>query len=129
MEKVAEDARLKVKSRRVRIIEKPITPYVQWAMQYFHLLAEAGESIRVVHADQVRGWEAAGPLPEVVVLGERVLFEVVYDATGNAEGARRVDDPEVISGAAADIAWLHDNGEPLLDFYRREIAPLPPPTV
>jgi hypothetical protein len=98
-------------------------------MQYFRLLAEAGESIRVVDAEQVRGRESAGPLPETVVLGDRVLFEVVYDATGTAEGARRVDDPAIIRAAATEIAELHEGGEPLLEFYRREIAPLPPPTV
>lgn len=128
-EKVREDAELKVESRRVRIVEKPITGYIQWEMQYFRLLAEAGESIRVVNAEHVRTREAKALLPEVVVLGDRVLFEVVYDATGTAEGARRIDDPQVIRTAAAEIAELHDAGEPLLEFYRREIAPLPPPAV
>ncbi|HEY3682597.1 MAG TPA: hypothetical protein VGL93_06135 [Streptosporangiaceae bacterium] len=128
-DKVAEDARLGVESRRVRIVEKPITAYIQWEMQYFRLLAEAGESIRVVDADQVRRWESAGPVPEMVVLGDRVLFEVVYDAAGTATGARRVDDPAVIRAAAAEIEELHAGGESLLEFYRREIATLPPPTV
>lgn len=128
-DKVREDAELKVESRRVRIVQKPITGYIQWEMQYFRLLAEAGESIRVVDAEKVRVRETKGLLPEVVVLGDRVLFEVVYDATGTAEGARRIDDPHVIRAAAAEIAELHEAGEPLLQFYRREIEPLPPPAV
>jgi hypothetical protein len=28
-----------------------------------------------------------------------------------------------------DIVCLYDRGEPLLDYFQREIAPLPPPTV
>jgi hypothetical protein len=28
-----------------------------------------------------------------------------------------------------DIVGLYDRGEPLLDYFQREIAPLPPPTV
>lgn len=126
-DKVREDAELKVESRRVRIVEKPITGYIQWEMQYFRLLAEAGESIRVLDAEHIRTRETNGLLPEVVVLGDRVLFEVVYDATGTAEGARRIDDPQVIRAAAAEIAELHEAGEPLLEFYHREIEPLPPP--
>lgn len=127
--KVREDAELQVESRRVRIVEKPITPYIQWEMQYFRLLAEAGESIRVVDAENIRERETNGPLPEVVVLGHRVLFEVIYDATGCAEGALRIDDPHVIRAAVAEIAQLHKAGEALLDFYRREVERLPPPTV
>lgn len=127
--KVREDAELKVESRRVRIVERPISGYIQWEMQYFRLLAEAGESIRVVDAEKVRPRETYGLLPEVVVLGDRVLFEVVYDAAGVVEGARRIDDPRVIQAAAAEIAELHEAGEPLLEFYRREVETLPPPAV
>lgn len=125
--KVAEDARLRVESRRVRVVDKPVTPYLQWEMQYFRLLAEAGEDLRVVDAAHVRHMEVERPLPEVVVLGDRLLFEVLYDATGTAYGARRIDSADVVAGAGREIADLHTTGEPLLDYFRREIASLPPP--
>jgi hypothetical protein len=127
--KIAEDASLGVESRRLRIVEHPVSPYLQWEMQYFRLLAEAGESLRVLSAERVRDRERAGPLPEVVILGDNVLFEVRYDDTGTAEGAKRIDDPDVIRVCAAEIAELWAQGEPLLDYFAREIAPLPPPTV
>lgn len=125
--KIAEDGRLGVESRRVRITERPVTGYLQWEMQYFRLLAEAGEAVRVLDAEHVRSWERHRALPEIVILGDRVLFEVVYDATGAATGARRIDDPDVIKTATREVAELFERGEPLLDYYRREIAPLPPP--
>jgi uncharacterized protein DUF6879 len=125
--KVDEDADLGVESRRLRIVEKPVTPYLHWEMQYFRLLAKAGEDLRVLPAEAVRAWEGTGPLPEVVVLGHQVLFEVLYDADGTVIGARRIDEPEVIQACIAELAALYAGAEPLLDYFDREIAPLPPP--
>ena len=127
--KVAEDDRLGVESRRLRVVEHPVTPYLQWEMQYFRILAEAGEDIRVIDASEVRHLEADRLLPEIVILGDQVLFEVLYDADGTAYGARRIDDPKVIKEACREVADLYARAEPLLDYFAREIAPLPPPAV
>jgi hypothetical protein len=126
--KVAEDDRLGVQSRRLRVVEYPVTPYLQWEMQYFRLLAEAGENIRVLDAQKVRHLETDHLLPEIVILGEHVLFEVLYDTHGTAYGARRMDDSDVIREAAGEVADLYAAAEPLLDYFAREIAKLPPPT-
>ncbi|MGH3377875.1 MAG: DUF6879 family protein [Actinoallomurus sp.] len=125
--KVAEDESLGVESRRLRVVEHPVTPYLQWEMQYFRLLAEAGEDLRVIDASGVRHLEADRLLPEVVILGDRALFEVLYDAEGTAYGARRVDDPQVIAEAGREVADLYAAAEPLLDYFLRVIAPLPAP--
>lgn len=125
--KVVEDERLGVESRRLRVVEHPVTPYLQWEMQYFRLLAEAGEDLRVIDAPSMRHWEAGRLLPEIVILGDRVLFEVLYDAEGTAYGARRIDDPKVIADAGREVADLYTTAEPLLNYFDRAIAPLPPP--
>jgi hypothetical protein len=127
--KVSEDESLGVESRRLRVVEHPVTPYLQWEMQYFRLLAEVGEDLRVIDASRVRHLEADRLLPEVVVLGDRVLFEVLYDAEGTAYGARRIDDPQVIAEAGGEVADLYTTAEPLLDYFAREIAPLPAPVI
>lgn len=127
--KVAEDKSLGVKSRRLRVVEYPVTPYLQWEMQYFRLLAEAGEDLRVIDASRVRHLEADRLLPEIVVLGDRVLFEVLYDADGTAYGARRIDDPQVIAEAGREVADLYTDAEPLLDYFAREIDPLSAPVL
>jgi hypothetical protein len=126
--KVAEDDSLGVESRRLRVVEHPVTPYLQWEMQYFRLLAEAGEDLRVIDASTVRHLETDRPLPEIVILGDRVLFEVLYDTQGKAYGARRIDDPEVIAEAGREVADLYTAAEPVLNYFHRAIAPLPPPT-
>ena len=127
--KVAEDKSLEVESRRLRVVEHPVTPYLQWEMQYFRLLAEAGEDLRVIDAPSVRRLEADRLLPEIVILGHRVLFEVLYDAEGTAYGARRIEDPQVIASACREVSDLYAAAEPLLDYFTREIAPLPAPVL
>lgn len=127
--KVAEDESLGVESRRLRVVEHPVTPYLQWEMQYFRLLAEVGEDLRVIDASRVRHLEADRLLPEVVVLGDRVLFEVLYDEQGTAYGARQIDDPHVIAEAGREVADLYTTAEPLLDYFAREIARLPAPAI
>ncbi len=111
------------------MVEHPVTPYLQWEMQYFRLLAEAGEDLRVIDASDARYLEVDRQLPEVVILGEQVMFEVLYDADGTAYGARRISDPKVIAESAQEVAGLYADAKPLLDYYRRVIAPLPPPIV
>jgi hypothetical protein len=62
-----------------------------------------------------------------VILGDRVLFEMLYDGAGTAYGARRIDDPQVIAEAGREVGDLYAAAEPLLGYFAREIAPLLPP--
>ncbi|MBG0828961.1 hypothetical protein HS041_14395 [Planomonospora sp. ID67723] len=114
--------------RRVRIVEQPVTPYLQWEMQILRLRAEAGERIRVLPAKSVAHLEASGTrLPEVVLLGSLAMYEVLYDRTGTLSGARRIDDPDLLGSCRAELSRLYDQGEDLLNYFDREIIPLPPP--
>ena len=130
--KVSEDESRGVVSRRLRVVDPPVTPYLQWEMQYFRLLAEAGEDLRVIDASSVqrpassvRHPEADRLLPEVVILGGWVLFEVLYDMEGTAYGARRIGDPLVIARSSREAADVYAAAEPLLDYFARGIALLP----
>ncbi|GAA1022175.1 hypothetical protein Aple_074780 [Acrocarpospora pleiomorpha] len=113
--------------RRLRVVEKPVSPYLQWEMAWFRILAEEGTPIRVLHAERIREHEHLHPLPEVV-LDEHALYHVAYDRDGKAIGARRIADPEVMREASNEIARLWSQGEPFLEYFQREIAALPPPT-
>jgi hypothetical protein len=113
--------------RRLRVVERPVSPYVQWEMHWFKILVEEGTAIRVLDAEQLGDRERGGPLPEIVV-DEHALYHVTYDADWKAIGARRIDDPDVMRGATMEIAQLWAEGEPFVDYFDREIAPLPPPT-
>lgn len=116
-------------TKRIRVVEFPISPYLQWEMQFFRLLVAEGQDLRVLRAEQVAHYESRAVLPEVVILGEHMMYEIVYDKTGTPDGGRRIDDPKVIAGCRAELAELFEQGEPLLEFFDQHIAPLPPPDV
>jgi hypothetical protein len=112
--------------RRLRIVERPVTPYLLWEMQWFKILAEEGTSIRVLDAEHVRDLEHDAPLPEVVV-DEHALYHVSYDDEAwRACGARRIDDPEILRQATEEIAELWEPAEPFVRYFAREIVPLMP---
>lgn len=111
----------------VRVVEEPLTPYVQWELHVLRVREEYGSLIRVVRPEQVAEFETTAPLPEINVLGTAVIYEVTYD-DGAVDGARRFTDPQLIGHCRQLIADLHAAGEPLADFFQREVADLKPPT-
>jgi len=113
--------------RRLRIVERPVSRYLLWEMQWFRILAEEGTSIRVLDAGHVEAVERDGNLPEVVV-DEHALYHVRYDDDWRACGARRIDDPDVIRRATMEIATLWEAAEPFSCYFTREIMTLLPPT-
>ncbi len=124
----ARYARQGIEFRRVRIVEQPVSAYLQWELHALKITDECGQPVRVLDASQVKDLERDQQLPELIVLGHRVLFEVRYDENWALSGACRVDDPAVIEQAAAEIARLWAMGEPLAGYFAREIAPLPVPS-
>ncbi|MEU8342977.1 DUF6879 family protein [Spirillospora sp. NPDC048832] len=115
--------------KRVRVVEYPLAPYVQWELYALRMLAEEGFELCVLPAADLAALERRRQLPEVVIIGRQVLYEVRYLADWTPAGAKRVRAPHVIRTAAAEISLLFRKGEPLLDFFEREVAPLPAPAV
>lgn len=113
--------------RRLRIVERPVSAYLQWELQSLRIVDECGMPIRVVDASSIRDLEAKEPLPELVILGDRILFEVRYDKQWKACGAKLITDPGLIKAAADEIAGLWASAEPLSAYFAREIAVLSPP--
>ncbi|MER6915785.1 DUF6879 family protein [Streptomyces sp. NPDC000594] len=112
---------------RVRVAEEPLTPYMQWELHALRVQAECGLKIRVIPADAIGGIEKRLLLPEVVILGDQVLYDVVYRDTGETEGAVRFTDPELIGPWVSFIEGFFAVGEDMLTYFDRVVAPLPPP--
>jgi hypothetical protein len=83
--------------------------------------------VQVVRPSQVVQIETAGPLPEFYTVGTAVMYEAIYDQEGILEGARKYTDRDLILRAQRLIADLYAMGEPLADYFVREVAPLPAP--
>lgn len=127
MESGAEDAAKGTGLYRLRVVEKPIIPYLQWELHSLKLRAECGERIRVLTAADVHPFEGNGTLPEVVTLGQATAYHILYDANGELAGGVKVTDPQAVGNVTGFIRRLYAEGEDLVNFFEREVAQLPPP--
>lgn len=125
----AEDARLGYTSHRVRVVEFPITPYLQWEMHQFKARVECGENLRVVGSEALARYEPDSVAPELIFMGQLAMYEVLYDETGVLAGGRKFADADLIAGCLAEVHELYARGEDFRAFFDREIAPLPAPIV
>ncbi|MEG3626420.1 DUF6879 family protein [Streptomyces poriticola] len=118
-----------VRHRRLRVVEFPVTPYVQWEMFVLRVRVDLGDDIKVMDARDISNIERSRPVPEVVILGDAVMYEVVYDEDGNAAGANRYTDRSLIRETNVGFDGLYERGEEFHAFFDREIARLAPPRV
>jgi hypothetical protein len=118
-----------VRHRRLRVVEFPVTPYLQWELHVLRARVEVGDEIKILDARDISHIERIRPVPEVVVLGDAVMYEVVYDDDGNADGANRYTDRSLIQETNTGFDALYERGEGFHEFFNREIASLAPPRV
>ncbi|MET9308846.1 DUF6879 family protein [Streptomyces althioticus] len=118
---------LGVTHRRLRVVEFPVTPYVQWELHVLRVRVDVGDAIKVIDARDISSIEQSHLAPEVVILGDVVMYEVVYDEDGSAAGANRYTDSSLIRETNAGFDALYERGEGFYDFFDREIVPLAPP--
>ncbi len=111
----------------VRVVEEPLTPYLQWELHVLRVREQCGSRVRVIRPRQVKALEAGGPLPEMHTLGTDVMYQVLYDDHGVFTAARRYTDRELIARCQRVLVDLHACGEPLADYFAREVAHLAPP--
>ncbi|MFG3590458.1 DUF6879 family protein [Streptomyces sp. NPDC047990] len=128
-QELRQASRLGVTHRRLRVVEFPVTPYVQWELFVLRVRVDVGDDIKVLDAHNISNIERTRPVPEVVILGDAVMYEVVYDRDGNAAGANRYIDGALIRETNAGFDALYERGEGFYDFFDREIVTLAPPQV
>ncbi|MDX3225567.1 hypothetical protein PV419_07600 [Streptomyces sp. ME19-01-6] len=112
---------------RVRVVEEPLTPYMQWELHALRVQSESGKKVRVVTPAALGTLETPGLLPEVVVVGGQILYQVVYTEAGVLDGAIRFTDAELTKRWESFIKELYEAGEDLLSYFERRVAHLPPP--
>lgn len=112
---------------RVRVVQEPVTPYLQWELHSLQVQAQCGRPVRVVQAEAVSPLETPGILPEVVVLGGQTLYEVLYTAEGTLDGGVRFTDTRLAQHWEGFIQELYHEGEDVIDYVDRYVAHLPPP--
>jgi hypothetical protein len=113
---------------RVRVVEEPVSPYLQWESHLLRLRAECGERIRVVHGSAVTTLEREGPLPELINLGSATLYEIRYDDDGVLVGGVRYTDHGLVTRFVDLCEYLFAAGEDIQEYVERAVVPLPPPS-
>lgn len=114
------------RTRRLRVVSEPLTPYLRWELRLLLLRHEFGAGVRVIGADRVQRFERTAPLPEMCTLGTEVMYEVVYDDGGALAGGVRYRDGELIAQCREFIRDLYEPAEEL-DVFADRAGLLPEP--
>jgi hypothetical protein len=112
---------------RVRVVEEPPAPYLQWELHSLRIQHECGMPVRIVQGREVAPFESEGPLPEIVVLGGQVLYEVRYSDSGALEGGVRYTDGSSVEAWECFTRELFEKGEDITSYMDRYAGRLPAP--
>ncbi|MET7475657.1 DUF6879 family protein [Streptomyces sp. NPDC005648] len=112
---------------RVRVVERPIIPYVQWELNILSVKYEYGERVSVLDAMEVAGEETEDPLPELCVLGTEAVYVLDYYSRSEPNGAVLHTDPATVTRARTLVQRLYAAGEGLGGYFAREVAGLAAP--
>ena len=105
--------------RRVRVVEVPLSDYLRWELYVLRIRADLGERIRVLSPTDITSWETGSPLPEIIVLGDRTVYQVRYDGDGIVTGAKLLTDPRIAASCRTELEVLWRQGEELSGFLTR----------
>lgn len=112
---------------RLRVVEEPLTPYMQWELNWLRLCAECGQQVRVLPAASVATAEADRLLPELTLLDNRTLYRVVYTEKAELDGGVRFTDPDVVGPWVTYLRSAYAAAEDIRSYFERAVAHLPPP--
>jgi hypothetical protein len=116
--------------RRIRIVEEPLTPYLQWELHLLQLRDQVtGGTIRVLPAMFVAADEHAygSRLPEVSIMDDAAMYLHKFDAHGVQDHNLRYTDAETVQTWLDYTERLWNSGWPLADYFDSYVRCLPAP--
>ena len=114
-----------IRTHRVRIINTPLTPYLQWELHYLNLRHQTGGPIHIYPAHLLDPLEHYGPvLPDLNICAPQAMYIPGYDHNGVLEHATKYPWSGAITRFVEDLYQL---GQPIDEFFNTHIAHLPPP--
>ncbi|WP_327255673.1 DUF6879 family protein [Streptomyces sp. NBC_01244] len=105
---------------RIRVVEEPLTDYMRWELRLLLMRDELGGHTRVIDAARVRPYEQAAVLPELITLGDDVVYHLLYDENGLQEGGVRYIGRDLVLRCRQFVQGLYDEGESISDYLARE---------
>jgi hypothetical protein len=119
-----------ITARRIRIVDEPIGPYLQWELHLLRLRDEIFEgTIRVLPTTVTTGDEHTygSELPEICTMDDTVLYLHTYDEHGVQDRNIRFTDPDVVTPWRNYTRHLWQAGQPLAQYFARHVQGLPAP--
>lgn len=104
---------------RVRAVEQPLSPYLQWEFASYHVSARYGERILVIDLTEESAAEASAA-SDFLLFDTRVALVLNYGAGGLLRGAWLLDSPQHVQPYAELAARLIRAAVPLAVFERRQ---------
>ena len=117
------------KALRVRIVAQPFSDYLIWELNVLRYNERLGEIVRVIDVKDAQRLVRSDYLGDFIALDETVAYRVLYGANGQNVGAECSTDAKSIAGVVNAFDCLFDHGEPLGEFFAREVSTLKPRTV
>ncbi|MDH6135943.1 hypothetical protein P3T37_005362 [Kitasatospora sp. MAA4] len=105
---------------RIRVVEQPLTDYMRWSLRVLLMRDELGDHIRVIDAGRVRPYEVGGVLPELITLGDDVMYRLLYDENGLQEGGVRYTGRDLVVRCREFVQGLYGKGESIGEYLARE---------
>lgn len=111
--------------RCVRVVDEPLSPGLQRELRSLRVQARGDLGVRVVPASALGGLEIRAALPEVVVLGQRTVYELVHGADGLPVGAYRRIDVDCARNWSEFLFQCYTIGEDVRAYTDRRVGDLP----
>jgi len=105
---------------RIRVVDLPLTPYMRWELPLLRLRDELGGHCHVLTPDRHALLGERRP-PEVCVLGDDVVYRLLYTAGGLQLGGVRYTDPALATALRRYLQTLYHSAEPIWAFAAREL--------
>jgi hypothetical protein len=111
----------------VRVVDEPLSPGLQRELRSLRAQPRCDLGVRVVPASALGGLEVRAALPEVVVLGQRTVYELVHAADGAPVGAYRRIDADCARNWAEFLFQCYTIGEDVRAYTDRRVGDLASP--
>ncbi|KOV81389.1 DUF6879 family protein [Nocardia sp. NRRL S-836] len=112
---------------RVRIVEHPLTDYLRWELHLLLARDQLGGHTRILPVREIARFEEKNPLPELVTLGDDVMYEILYDENGRLRGGVLYTGTSPVVRCREFIKRLYEKAEPISTYFTREVESLGPP--
>lgn len=115
------------KVRRIRIVETPFTPYIQWELELLWRRDAVTGGIRTLDAVYLDGLEPDGTLLPDLNITDTCAYHVIYDEHGVISHVWKYTDPGIVNPWRDLTRRLWDRGTAMNLYYKDHVQGLPAP--